>query len=81
MIWSAWAGVPGRGGRKGRRLERGVGWPASPEDKPQMWGDISLAHNASRVAFPILLQAADGLHRTRRELATRRLEAVADVDS
>ena len=25
-----------------------------------MWGDISLARNASRVAFPILMQAADG---------------------
>ncbi|WIW90288.1 Atxe2 family lasso peptide isopeptidase (plasmid) [Sphingobium sp. V4] len=37
-----------------------LGWPASPDDKPQMWADISLTRNASRVAFPILMQAADG---------------------
>ncbi len=43
-----------------QRHYESLGWPASPEDKPQMWGDISLAHNASRVAFPILMQAADG---------------------
>ena len=37
-----------------------LGWPASPEDDPRMWSDISLTRNASRVAFPILIQAADG---------------------
>lgn len=37
-----------------------LGWPESPEDKPSMWADISLTRNASRVAFPLLIQAAAG---------------------
>jgi dipeptidyl aminopeptidase/acylaminoacyl peptidase len=38
--------------------ERG-GWPASPEEGSDMWSQISLSRNAGRVAFPILIQAAD----------------------
>lgn len=36
------------------------GWPKSPDDKSAMWADISLSRNAARVAFPLLVQAADG---------------------
>lgn len=36
-----------------------VGWPAIGESKPKFWSQISLMRNARRVAFPILMQAAD----------------------
>lgn len=36
-----------------------VGWPGIDEPKPKFWSQMSLMRNASRVAFPILFQAAD----------------------
>jgi dienelactone hydrolase len=35
------------------------GWPASPDTGIGTWSQISLSRNAGRVAFPILIQAAD----------------------
>ena len=37
-----------------------IGWPASPEASSAIWSQMSLSRNASRVAFPILMQVADG---------------------
>lgn len=36
-----------------------TGWPSSPETGSKVWSEISLSRNANRVAFPILIQAAD----------------------
>ena len=37
-----------------------IGWPASPQAGSAIWSQMSLSRNASRVAFPILMQVADG---------------------
>lgn len=37
-----------------------VGWPKSPETGSKTWSAISYSRNAERVAFPILIQSADG---------------------
>lgn len=37
-----------------------IGWPASPEASSAIWSQMSLSRNASSVAFPILMQVADG---------------------
>ncbi len=57
-----------------------LGWPASPEDDPAMWSDISLARNAAHVAFPILIQAADGEYLAALETVRALREADSPVD-
>ncbi len=37
-----------------------VGWPTSPETGSNIWAAISYSRNADRVAFPLLIQSADG---------------------
>lgn len=37
-----------------------AGWPSSANSSSPLWNEMSLALNADRVAFPILMQAADG---------------------
>lgn len=37
-----------------------AGWPASPETGQAIWSTIAYSRNAERVAFPILIQSADG---------------------
>lgn len=37
-----------------------AGWASSPNASSRLWKEMSLARNAHRVAFPILMQAADG---------------------
>lgn len=37
-----------------------VGWPTSPETGSAIWSAMSYSRNAGRVAFPLLIQSADG---------------------
>ena len=37
-----------------------IGWPDSAETGSAIWSQMSLARNANRVAFPILMHVADG---------------------
>lgn len=57
-----------------------LGWPASPQDDIPMWRDISLSLNASHVAFPLLIQAADGEYRVALEAVHALRAAASPVD-
>ena len=57
-----------------------LGWPASPQDDIPMWRDISLSRNASHVAFPLLIQAADGEYRVALEAVHALRAAASPVD-
>ncbi|MEC3947744.1 Atxe2 family lasso peptide isopeptidase [Sphingobium sp. HWE2-09] len=57
-----------------------VGWPRSPEEQAAKWGEISLARNASHIAFPLLVQAADGEYLVALEAVRALREAGSPVD-
>lgn len=43
-----------------QRQYAAAGWPPAADANSRLWKEMSLARNADRVAFPILMQAADG---------------------
>jgi len=57
-----------------------VGWPGLTENRADFWSDISLARNARRVAFPLLLQAADSEYLGALESFTALREAGAPAE-
>lgn len=57
-----------------------VGWPAINDEATEFWSRMSLSRNAGRVAFPILMQAADNEYLFALQSYTALLRAGAPVD-
>jgi dipeptidyl aminopeptidase/acylaminoacyl peptidase len=57
-----------------------VGWPAINDEATEFWSRMSLSRNAGRVAFPILMQAADNEYLFALQSYTALLRAGVPVD-